>query len=252
LKGEDKYTTLCRHDLVFAAPEYFGLKFVGPYRQLATEFSPQSVQAAQKLRRQLLEKNPNLLMLAELRYHDVATSQLPEGSAWFERKEGALIAKSENTKYFLLDESNSEMQAQVARQARAVMETGALDGVMLDWWRDDADHLNLVRMVRAAVGDKGLIIVNTNDRPTPDHLHDWYGYWDKSLGKPTARGIHAADGSCRREFDHGTVVYNPLGNRPVTVKFAAPHVRLSTKETATAFTVPPEDGDIFMNSAGGQ
>jgi hypothetical protein len=77
-------------------------------------------------------------------------------------------------------------------------------------------------------------------------LHNWYDYWNKSLGKPTARGVHAVDGSCRREFDHGTVVYNPPGNRPVTVKFTAPHERLSTKETGTEFTVPAADGDIFL------
>jgi hypothetical protein len=28
-----------------------------------------------------------------------------------------------------------------------------------------------------------------NSLPTPDHLHDWYPFWDKSLGKPA--GPHA-------------------------------------------------------------
>jgi hypothetical protein len=66
------------------------------------------------------------------------------------------------------------------------------------------------------------------------------------LGKPTAKGTHASDGSDRREFDNGTVVYNPMGNVPVKVNFATPRERLSTKETGKTFIVAPEDGDIFL------
>jgi hypothetical protein len=325
LKGEDKWVTLCRHDLVWAGPEFFGLKFVGQYRQLSTEFDPDSIEAARKLRAKLLTMNPNLIILVELRHHDVTMAQLPADSPWFQRKNGQLIPKKQNPNYFLLDEGNPDLQARVAKQAKAVMESGAVDGIMLDWWKDDTIHLNLIKKIRTAIGDKALIIGNVNDRQTPmtasylngyfmecyrsataadwkriadtvqfgqrnlreprlvcletwnhgpedelslmratttmsltlsdgyclfslssDHRHDWYDYWNKNLGKPTAKGTRAADGSYRREFDHGTVVFNPMGNMPVKVTFAAPRERLSTKEAGTTFTIPSEDGDTFL------
>jgi hypothetical protein len=325
LKGEDPYANICRHDLIWVGPEFFGLKFVGPYRQLSTEFDPDSIEAARKLRAKLMAMNPNLIILVELRHHDVTTTQLPADSPWFLRKDGQLIPKKQNPNYFLLDEGNPDLQAQVAKQAKAVMDSGAADGIMLDWWKDDTAHLNMIKKIRAAIGEEALVIGNVNDRQTPmtaaylngyfmegyrsktaadwdrlaatvefgqrnlkhprlvcletwnhgpeepeslmratttmsltlsdgyclfslnsNHEHNWYDSWNKSLGKPTAKGTHETDGSCRREFDNGTVVYNPMGNRPVTVKFAAPHQRLSTKEIGESFTVVAEDGDIFL------
>jgi hypothetical protein len=325
LKGQDQYANICRHDLIWVGPEFFGLKFVGPYRQLSTEFDPDSIEAARKLRAKLMVMNPNLIILVELRHHDVTTAQLPADSRWFLRKNGQLIPKKQNPNYFLLDEGNPDLQAQVAKQAKAVMDSEAADGIMLDWWQDDTAHLNMIKKIRSVIGQDALIIGNVNDRQTPltaaylngyfmegfrsktvadwnrlaatvefgqqnlkpprlicletwnhapeepeslmratttisltlsdgcclfsldsQHRHNWHDFWNKSLGKPTAKGTHESDGSCRREFDNGTVVYNPMGNRPVTVKFAAPHQRLSIKETGQSFIVPPEDGDIFL------
>jgi len=37
-------------------------------------------------------------------------------------------------------------------------------GVMLDWWSDDASRLALIQEVRAAVGDRAMILANANDR----------------------------------------------------------------------------------------
>jgi hypothetical protein len=42
------------------------------------------------------------------------------------------------------------------------------------------------------------------------------------------------------------VVYNPMGNKPITVKFAGPRRRASTGEVAASFGVPPCDGDLFL------
>jgi hypothetical protein len=43
-------------------------------------------------------------------------------------------------------------------------------------------------------------------------LHNWYNFWNKSLGKPVAKGTADSDGTVRREFENGTAVYNPMGN----------------------------------------
>ena len=62
---------------------------------------------------------------------------------------------------------------------------------------------------------------------TPDHLHDWYPYWDKTLGNPAGKCVVRDDSAYQREFANGTVIYNPLKNdKPVTVKFnTKPRVR---------------------------
>ena len=82
--------------------------------------------------------------------------------------------------------------------------------------------------------------------PTPDHLHDWYDFWDKRLGRPLAAGNQRSDGSWERDFAAGTAVYNPMGNVVAVVKFKSARRRLSTGEIALQFNIPACDGDIFL------
>lgn len=329
-KGEDQWTTLARHDLVFHAPDFFGLKWEGEFQGLSTAFTKDSQESARRTRKLLLSKNSNLIVLAELRYRDAHRSYLPENHAWWKRKDGKPVVGWEEGGYLLLDFSNPAYRSQVAQQAKAVMDSGVFDGMMLDWWEDDEDRLALIKAIRKEIGDKALILVNANDRktpktaafvngyfmecytskttedwkqiaetlewaesnlaeprincietwfhksrndlrlmratttlsltlsdgyclfsdpnplPTPDHLHDWYEFWDRSLGRPKAKGIRKKDGSIQREFDQGLAVYNPLGNKPVTVEFSTPHKAIASKTTAVTFTIPPGDGDLFL------
>jgi hypothetical protein len=73
--------------------------------------------------------------------------------------------------------------------------------------------------------------------------------WDKTLGHPKANGEKHADGSFRREFDNGLAVYNPLGNKPVTVGFPSPRTSVSTRLTAKTFQLDAGDGDLFLHEA---
>lgn len=330
LKDEDKWTTLARHDLVFHAPDFFGLKWAGEFQGLSTTFTNDSRESAMRTRQMLRRKNPNLVLLAEIRYRDAHRSYLPGNHAWWKRKNGNPIVGWEEGGYFLLDFENPDYRNQVALQAKAVMDSGVFDGLMLDWWEDDEDRLALVKAIRKEIGDQALILVNANDRktpktaafvngyfmecyksqtakdwhqiadtlewaeshlkeprincvetwfhksrkdlelmratttlsltlsdgyclfsdpnplPTPDHLHDWYEFWNRSLGRPKAKGDRKKDGSIQREFDRGLVVYNPPGNKPVTVEFTLPHTAASSRKTAMTFTVSPGDGDLFL------
>jgi len=333
LKDEDKWTTLARHDLVFHAPDLFGLKWAGEFQGLATTFTKDSHESAIQTRKTLLGKNPNLIMLTELRYRDAHKSHLPENHAWWMRKDGQRVVGWEEGGYFMLDFSNQAYRTHMAQQAKAIMDSGVFDGIMLDWWEDDEDRLALVKAIRKEIGDKALVLVNANDRktprtakfvngyfmecyksktvedwkqiaetlewaesnlkeprincvetwlhksrkdlplmratttlsltlsdgyclfsdpnplPTPDHLHDWYEFWDRSLGRPKAKGVREKNGSIQREFDQGLAVYNPLGNKPVTVNFTTPHTAASSREAAMTFTVQPGDGDLFLKVA---
>ncbi len=331
LKGEDKQVTLARHDLVFHGPEFFGLKWNRPQIGLATGFTPESIAQGLKRRKEILERNPRTILLAEIRYRDAAKHYLPENHKFWKRTpDGKLAAGWEEGGYLQLDFGSAEFQKQVALQARAAVSSGVVDGVMLDWWKDDEERLALIKRIRKEIGDRALILANANDRktplsaefingyfmecyrsktpadwqrieetlvwaeanlraphincletwyqnsradlnlmrattalsltmsdgfalfsdpntlPTPDHLHDWYPFWNKSLGKPTGKGMMQNDGTARREFERGSVVYNPMGNGSRTVNFKDPRQSLTTGTKSKIHTVQSADGDIFI------
>jgi hypothetical protein len=85
-----------------------------------------------------------------------------------------------------------------------------------------------------------------NPFPTPDHLHNWYPFWERSLGKPIAERQSRPDGTVSREFDHGTAVYNPLGNRPVSVRFSERRRSVATGKVGEEHAVGCPDGDFFL------
>ena len=331
-KHEDPVATFARHDLAIEGPEVFGLQWNNSFRGLADGFQSSSVEAARVFRASLLRLNPNMVLIAEVRYRDAPDGYLPASSPWWKREDGVKAPGWAEGHYFRLDYSNADFRSQIAKQSQAIMATGIFDGVFFDWWNDDDDRVALIKAVRIAVGDVPLILANVNERPrplsspyingyymectrtvtpkdwsriastlqyaeqtlrkprvncletwfhnsrqdlnlmratttlaltmsdgyclfgdpdalpTPDHLHDWYDFWDRSLGKPLAPGIQRADGSWQRNFEGGTAIYNPMGNGVSLVKFESQHRRLSTGKIATQFAVPPCDGDIFLSS----
>ncbi|MDP6543015.1 MAG: hypothetical protein QGH60_03435 [Phycisphaerae bacterium] len=331
LKDEDKLTTVARHDLLFHAVGFFGLRWDHQYPGLAGQFRKETIPRALVKRKKLLEKNPNLILLAEIRYRDANKRWFPPDHKWWKRgKDGKAMLGWAEGGHLQMDFSNNAYRRQVAVQAGAAVASGVVDGVMLDWWRDDDDRLALVKLVRAAVGPEGLILANPNDRTTPrtaefingyfmecyrsaspahwkkiartlawaeknlrkprincletwyhksrndlnlmraattlslthsdgyclfsdpnplpsgDHLHNWYAFWNKSLGKPRGPGQANGDGSTRREFDNGTVIYNPMGNKPVTVTFGKERTSLSSLKVARTHKINPCDGDILL------
>ncbi len=133
---------------------------------------------AKSFRQKLLTLNPNLVLIAEIRYRDAHKSYLPEGHKWWLRnEEGQVVPGWDEGGYFCLDFHNPEFRNQVARQAKAAVDSGAVDGVMLDWWSDDASRLALIQEMRQAIGDKALILANANDRRTPQTAPYINGYW---------------------------------------------------------------------------
>ena len=285
LKGEDRFVTMARHDLVFhSAPSFLNLAWKEASAGLGTEFTTESVGRAKIIRDKMRALNPNQIFLSEVRYRDAWDAYLPADHKWWKRKpDGQRVPGWEEGKFYILDFQNAEFRAHVARQCKAIVETGLADGVMLDWWEDDEDRLALIKAIREAIGEQALILVNANDRqiprtaqfingvfmecyrsksaddwariettlawaeehlrqprincvetwyeksrqdlnrmratttlsltrsdgyclfsdpnelPSPDHLHDWYPFWDKSLGKATGKGKLRPDGAWERD-----------------------------------------------------
>jgi hypothetical protein len=52
----------------------------------------------------------------------------------------------------------------------------------------------------------------------------------------------------RREFDGGTVVYNPMGNRDATILFSQSRTSVATGRTAKKHRLASPDGDIYLMS----
>ena len=327
---------IARHDLMWSCMGLGGgLLWDAEHRGLAERFEPRSIQKVRKVREQLLKLNPNIILIAEIRYRDAHPRWLPEGHKWWMRDENGRISKGwKEGGFLLLDYTNPEYRRHVAKRAKAAMDSGVADGILLDWWNDDEDRLALIKEIRAALGDEPLIIVNTNHRkapitasyvnglfmecfrsktpedwrmiedtliwaeqnlrpprvncvevwyhksrqdwplmravttlalthsngyclfsdpnplPSPDHLHDWYEFWDKSLGKPVAQGSKRNDGAVIREFEKGTVVYNPMGNRSVEVVFDNVRISRATGKSGKIHMLESSDGDIYLHVAG--
>ncbi|UCD49358.1 MAG: hypothetical protein JSW27_17715 [Phycisphaerales bacterium] len=324
---------IARHDLAWNAISLCGLRWDTAPRGLAKEFEPDSIETALKRRRKLLALNPNLILIAEIRYRDAHGSFLPENHMWWMRDEQGQIVKGWAEGGFLrLDYRNPAFRRHVAQRALAVIESGVADGILLDWWHEDDDRLALVQEIRGAIGDDPLVIANTNDRtaprtgayingffmecyrsetaedwqriaetlswaeqhlrqprvncvevwyhnsrrdlnlmravtaltlthsngyclfsdpnplPSPDHLHDWYPFWDTSLGRPVGQAIHRDDGATQRQFEQGTIVYNPMGNDPVEITFDEMRTSRATGQRSRTHTLPACDGDIYLKA----
>lgn len=168
LPNEDRWTTLARHDLAIFSIGALGLRWAQAPDGLGVSFTSRSIADARAKRALLLKKNPHLILLAEIRYHDAPPRYLPADSPWWVRgKDGKVEMGWKEGGYPAIDYANPQFQEQMAKQALAAVRSGVYDGIMMDWWRDDDDRLAIVRTIRKAIGDKPLIIVNTNEQIAP-------------------------------------------------------------------------------------
>lgn len=118
----------------------------------------------------------------------------------------------------------------------------------LEGWGDrkDLKRMRAVTTMGLTQSDAYVLYGDPNPLATPDHLHDWYEFWDAKLGKPIAKGFQWADGSWRRDYSGGTAIYNPYGNQSVKVEFDSKRTRASDGSRARSFTLDAADGDIFL------
>ena len=120
------------------------------------------------------------------------------------------------------------------------------------WYQKSRVDIALMRATTTlalTLSDGYCLFSDPNPLPTPDHLHDWYPFWDCELGKPTEKGRSIRDGSVQRRFTNGLVVHNPPGNRQVDIVFDQLSKAVSTGALGKRFTVSPGDGDIFLRTS---
>jgi hypothetical protein len=118
------------------------------------------------------------------------------------------------------------------------------------WFHQSRNDLALMRAITTLTltqSDGYCLFADPNDLPTPDHLHDWYPFWDRGLGRPTGKGQPRADGAWERAHSSGIVIYNPPGNQRIEVKFDRPKRSRATGHLGLAHGITSGDGDIFLH-----
>ncbi len=117
------------------------------------------------------------------------------------------------------------------------------------WWHQSRQDLHLMRAVTTLAltqSDGYCLFSDPNELPTPDHQHDWYGFWTKGLGRPQGAGFERPDHAWERTFAQGKVIYNPPGGSSVMVRFSNQHRSRGAERIGQEHAVPPGDGDIFV------
>ncbi len=343
--NENRLRAAAKHDVLWEEPVsqlgfntalVLGAVWEGPHAGLAARFTAGSAAKALANRAAMLEMNPSMIFLLEVRWRDAPGSFLPEDSPFWQRNpDGSRVLGWDNgpEPYYLLDPENPDFQANIARQCALAVDSGIYDGVMLDW----SGHLEIVKLTRDALGPSGVIIVNIHDHiddakrfqpyingsfmecnpdgpivttrrnrttwddlragylfmesnlreprinclevwglrtdlrrmraattltlthgdgsvlfgdpnplPQPDHMHDWYSFWDADLGNPIGSRIDRPDGIAERAFENGVVLYNHIGNGTRRVSFAEERMRVSDGRVDDTFWITDADGDIFL------
>ena len=171
VKAESEIKAIARHDLYFTGASALKLKWNNDFEGLADGFTENSLKNASEYKKLLVAENPNIVTIVEIKYRDAPSSYLPSNSKWWMRDEkGDLVYGWEEGGYIRLDLNDSTFQEQIAKQAAVVMQSGVADGVMLDWWTESeflSSRLAILKKIRKEIGNKGLILLNSNQEQIP-------------------------------------------------------------------------------------
>lgn len=159
--AKDPEAMMAQHDLIFTTPEAMGLRWNNEYPGLADGFTADSLTAANQKRSRLLTQNPNLILLGEIHCRNTEPNDLPETHAWLLTDPNGKPAAGLDGKNVKLDIRNPALREHLARQAKAAIDSGVFDGVMIDYLQNDADCLELVKSIRNAIGPNPLLLCSS-------------------------------------------------------------------------------------------
>jgi hypothetical protein len=158
---------LARNDLLFSGPGTFRLKWQGASEGAAEDFTPDSVIDARDFRRDILARNPNALLLLEIRYENYPDDALPPDHPWWLRAAGGGRVQAFHAGFSKLDHQSAALRDHVAAQCRAAAASGAVDGCLFNAWEDSPDDVAMLQKIRAAVGEDFLLVAGSW-RETPE------------------------------------------------------------------------------------
>ena len=115
---------------------------------------------------------------------------------------------------------------------------------------ENQQWMRLITTLSLTHSDGYVLFGDDNAIPVPDHLHNWYDFWDVDLGQPIqekAIAYQGIQGLFIREFAKGWAVYNRSGASQ-TVTFDVPIVSTNTNQSQTSHSILDFDGDIFFKT----
>ena len=183
---EGSIEEIARYDFNYGTQFFLGWDTTQsqPTHGLATRYAG-DVKNAKKMRRQLLEQNPNMLFIAELRVHNHLSSigelAFPEGSDLYLRDSNGEIIRNDEAGAYLMNILNPDLQDLLIQRIVGFSICGIFDGILLDGFNDHGvggafgrtpalmdreaiivAYTRILREARARVRDDFLIIVNAN------------------------------------------------------------------------------------------
>ncbi len=157
----DTTETLAKHDLVWHNIGAFGYTYpASGFR--AMNQTPALTSMPHYDLSKLRSLNPRIRVLGAVQWHDLPPTQLPDNDPWWMKDKNGQRIPSWGPN-FLLDINNASLQDHVAAVAKALMATGKLDGIMLDWCGAESHTpaiTTIIKKVRDAIGSTALLIVN--------------------------------------------------------------------------------------------
>jgi hypothetical protein len=112
--------------------------------------------------------------------------------------------------------------------------------------RKDLKEMRLVTTTSLIFSDGTVLFADPNSLPTHDHLHNWYPFWTKSLGRAIAEARLNSNGTYSREYENGTVVVNPPEQGTVRLSFFDDRKSQATGKRSRVHSLANGDGDIFL------
>ena len=183
---EGSIEEIARYDFNYGTKFFLGWDTTQsqPTHGLATRYAG-DVKNAKKMRQQLLEQNPNMLFIAELRVHNhlsaIGHLAFPEGSDLYLRDSNGEIIRNDEAGAYLMNILNPDLQDLLIQRIVGFAICGIFDGILLDGFNDHGvggafgrtpalmdreaiivAYTRILREARARVRDDFLIIVNAN------------------------------------------------------------------------------------------
>ena len=119
--------------------------------------------------------------------------------------------------------------------------------------RNSTENLRWMRMITTLSlthSDGYVLFGDDNAIPAPDHLHNWYDFYDADLGQPIqdrASQYRDVTGLFIRAFENGWAVYNRSGAAR-TMTFDASVIAVSSAKRHSRHEIPDFDGEIFLKT----
>ena len=117
--------------------------------------------------------------------------------------------------------------------------------------RNSAENLRWMRMITTLSlthSDGYVLFGDDNAIPVPDHLHNWYDFWDANLGQPIqekAVQYQGVVGLFVRAFEKGWAVYNRSGSKQ-SVTFNDSTIGVNSGNRQFHHEIPDFDGEILL------